>query len=340
MRNGTHVPTMAIGLLALVAGCAIPGGRPSGSATPDHSGASDRPSAELLRKQLNDDARLDDVGSALLRAAATRCAETVPRAGFRLFNLPAFSRPWQSYASQLGYTDTVQVLSVAKGSGAEKAGLRAGDRVISLDLQPATPGARIAHALRARILAAGARGQATVAITIRRDGRETALSVPLDKSCALGLMSWRQDAPDAWSDGRTIAVTTGMLAYARADEALAVVLAHEIAHVLIRTRAEPSGGRWIVDGSIELATSAVALATADPWLRMKGARPGLPASEADEQRADDLTRELLARTGNAASPHDFWRRLQLLDPADVPYARLHPLSMARIIRMDDPPTAR
>ena len=335
MRNRPHMRTMAVGALALAVGCASPGVRPTSSSMPDLSGASDRPSAELLRKQLANDARLDDVGSALLRAGAPRCAETVPRAGFRLFNLPAFSRPWQRYASQLGYTDTVQVLSVAKGSGAERAGLRAGDRVISLDLQPATPGARIVDALRARIVAAGERGQASVAITIRRDGRETALTVPLDKSCAVDLMSWRQDAPDAWSDGRTIAVTTGMLSFAATDGELGVLLAHEIAHADLIRRTQRNAWQSLVHGSAQLTESAIGLASDDRFVRMRSARPETPWDAATERAADEFTFSLLRAVGAPTSGvHAFWRRVLLPDPAEFPYAITHPMSMERILWLE------
>ena len=339
MSERVHVRALVLAVVLLGAACTLPGPKPTRIA-PDLSGAADPPSVGLLQQQLSDDARLDDVGVSLLRAAVPQCTARTRRAGFRLANVATFTRPWQASATTLAFTDTVQVVSVAKGSGADRAGVRAADRVVSIDGVPATPGSRIVEAMRARVATAAGAGAQHVTVVVRRDGRETSHTVPLDSSCALTFMSWRDDAPNAWSDGRTVAVTTGMLAYSRADDDLAVVLAHEIAHAVILGSAERSGRRQLVDASVDLATSAVALATDDPWLRMKGARPQSPASEADEQRADDLTRQLLLRTGHAASPHDFWRRLQLLDPAGVPYARLHPLSMTRIIRMDDSPTSR
>ncbi len=339
MRARSQVCAMVLTVAVLSTACAIPGVRKA-PLVPDLSGAGDPPSAGLLQQQLTDDARLDNVGFSLLRAAKSQCTESPRRAGFRLANNPTFTKPWQLAATTLGFTDTVQVVSVAKGSGADRAGVRAADRIVSIDGVPATPGGRIVQSMRARVAAAAASGAPSVGVVVRRDGKELALTVPLDSSCAMTLMSWRDDAPNAWSDGRTIAVTTGMLAYVNADDDLAVVLAHEIAHAIMRQSAPRSGRDRLLDATVDVATAAVAFATDDQWLRMKSARPEEPFSDADEQRADDLTRQLLVQTGHAAPSHDFWRRLQLLDPSSAPYPRNHPLSMPRIIRMDDRSTPR
>ena len=336
LRSQLHTWVLAVAVIS--AACTIPAIK-SAQLAPDLSGAASPPSAALLNQQLTDDARLDDIGAALLRAAAPQCAEGTRRAGFRFANAPTFTRRWESYATALGYTDTVQVVSVAKRGGADRAGLRAADRIVSIDGVTATPGSGIVESMRTRVTAAAARGAPSVNVTVRREGRESAYTVPLDSSCAMTFMSWRDDAPDAWSDGRTIAVTTGMIAYAHGDGDMAVVLAHEIAHAIIRRGTAHTGWDRFLDATADVATGAVGYATDDRWARMKRARPENPADDREEQRADDLTQQLLVQAGHRAPMHDFWRRLQLPDPASFPYARKHPLSMARIIRMDDRSTS-
>ncbi len=334
MRPRRHA--YLLGLVLLGVGCAIPGARPSASAKPDRSGFSAPPSMQLLQQQLEDDARLDDVGSALLRAAVPRCRETTRRTGIRLTNLAAFPRPWQQAAEDLDITDTVQVLSVAKGSGADRAGVRAGDRILALDGFSAQPGSRVVEAVRSRLATAAERGAPSVQVTLRRDGRELPLTIPLDSSCAMAFMSWRQDAPEAWSDGRTIVVTTGMLRFAaKEEEDLAIVLAHEIAHAVVLQASERTPWQSVVHGTGDLLTSAASLASSDRWLRMKGARRELPWDDASERSADEAASAILGAAGRSTRGlHDFWRRALLPDPSEFPYAITHPMSMERILWLD------
>jgi hypothetical protein len=316
--------------------CVLSGRRATTSAEPDRSGASDPPSATLLATQLANDAHLDDVGFALLKSAGARCPSAKPRAGFRFANRPAYTRMWQPFAAELGISDTVRVLSVAKGGGAESAGLRAGDRIVSLDGVPATPGDRVVSALRSHAAKSADGGARTLPATVRRDGRELSLSMPLDSVCALAFMSWRDDGPDAWSGDETIAVTTGMLAFAASDDELAILLAHEIAHRIVREGRPRGKMDAVLDATGDFATSAIGYATDDRWAQMKRDRPTEPTSREDERRADELTVEILRRAGRPVTGlREFWRRLLVPDPARMPYVRAHELSAERLFRLDE-----
>jgi imidazolonepropionase-like amidohydrolase len=326
---------LLLSVLLLGVGCAIPGLQRQGRVPPDKSGASDPPSAQLLRQQLEDDARLDNAGYPLLRAAAARCAESMPRTGLRLFNAQGVSGPWQGFARDAGYTDSLEVQAVAKGSGAATAGLRIGDHLIALDGTGVPLGARAIETVRARLAAAEARGASSVAATFRRDGKDQAITLPVEKSCAVRLMSWRQDAPDAWSDGRTIAVTTGMMTFAATDAELAVLLAHEIAHADLQRRAERSTWESLMHGATAATETVVGIASNDRFMRMRGARPDAPWDAATERAADERTIAILRAAGApSANVHAFWRRALLPDPSEFPYMRAHPMSMERILWLE------
>lgn len=328
-------------LVALLGACALPGRGAKTEKEPDLSGASDPPSRALLSKQISDDAHLDDVGFALLRSARSRCSEVKPRAAFRFINRPAYQRMWQPFAAELGFTDTVRIVSVATGGGADRGGLRADDRVVAVDGLSATPGDRTLSTLRGRIAKLADAGATSLAVTVRREGREQALTIPLDSTCALSFMSWRDDGPDAWSGPQVIAVTTGMLAFLANDDELAMLLAHEIAHRLARD-ARPKG-RFdaVTDVTGDLALGALGFATDDRWIAMKQARPTAPADGAEERRADELTVEILRKAGRSVTGvRAFWRRLLGPDPSRMPYVRAHELSVERLLRLEELSAAR
>ena len=86
---------------------------------------------------------------------------------------------------KLGNTDRARVVSVAEGSSAEKAGLRAGDDLIAFDGQPLISVADVQWAL------AGAPAGGTVPVVARRNGAETAVDLALTDG-------WRRNADISW----------------------------------------------------------------------------------------------------------------------------------------------
>ncbi|MBV8820839.1 MAG: PDZ domain-containing protein [Acidobacteriaceae bacterium] len=75
-----------------------------------------------------------------------------------------------------GVKEGVLVRSVAKGSAAEKAGIKAGDVVMKIDQTVVTTPSELSNAVRA------VHGKQTLAIELMRDKKETTVSVTIDQS--------------------------------------------------------------------------------------------------------------------------------------------------------------
>jgi metalloendopeptidase OMA1, mitochondrial len=115
--------------------------------------------------------------------------------------------------------------------------------------------------------------------------------------------------------GGKVAVYTGMFPVARDTDGLAVVLGHEIAHVLARHGAERMSQGLVTQlGGTVLAAVLGSGATSDRVLAAYGlgAQVGvlLPYSRAQESEADHIGLLLMARAGyDPTDALDFWRRM-------------------------------
>jgi len=290
-----------------------------------------------IETQFAQDARLDDVGFALLQAAVPFCGNAATRrTGFRYTSVSAFSRELKEAAGFLGYVDTVSVVSVAKGGPADRAGLKPGDRILAIDGEGIPLGTLGMSALRSRMQRAARDAKGEVRAIVRRAGAPLALTIPLDSACDFRLVSWRETTADAWGDGETISVTGPMMKYATTDSLLAVIVAHEIAHNAIRRTSTSSKSfqeAWRTLGSI--VGQAAVYVKGERWASMRVARPSAPFAVEVENRADDLTAYLLARVGRKArTSRDAWWTLLVKQDSTISWTKVHPTSADRLFRLD------
>src|SRR5262245_38766045 len=204
----------------------------------------------VIRSDLRDQQRLEDVGYPLLKAALPMCGPgaTDTRAGLRYANIHTFSKQYQPAARAMGFTDTLTVVSVTRGSAADRGGVKVGDHLVGVGLAEIDPGRNaIKHASdafeRARNLDTGLPltlrhgvspllPQAGVPETLSIVSAVAPISItlPTDTLCNYTLTAVKNDMLNAWADGRNVFVTSAMLRFAATDDELATVLAHEISH--------------------------------------------------------------------------------------------------------------
>lgn len=195
------------------------------------------------------DQRVGDVSYRLARAATPFCTERVPLAGFVLHGIEQYGAGSRDAARRtFGLGDGLAVLVVAHDSAAETAGLHAGDTILAIDGRP-VPAARAGQGGTARIEeATGAieRGTSTrLSIDVERDGARRTVAFATERGCASRF--WVDPSPrlNAESDGHEVEISAGYVMRAGDDAALAIVLAHELAHNILhhRARLESDGAR-------------------------------------------------------------------------------------------------
>jgi hypothetical protein len=189
------------------------------------------------------DASVATAGFRLARANLALCANRSFLAGITPHYLSQYDAAYRKAAARQFQLDTrPSVLAVAAGSPAEQAGLRAGDRLVAIDGQPfATAQAKAdsgvftdteqALDLIDRVGADGA-----LALRIERGHVASDVSVRLAQGCGSRFQVVPGDNLKAQADGAYVQISAGSVAFAQNDGELASVLAHELAHNMLRHR--------------------------------------------------------------------------------------------------------
>ncbi|MGZ8293260.1 MAG: M48 family metalloprotease [Telluria sp.] len=230
----------------------------------------------------------------------------------------------------LGMGDRMQVTGVLAGSGAAKAGLNVGDRLITAGGKQ-LPTGQAAAATVGSVFGALVRSQSTVAFGIERDQKERQLSVPVTRACSFGIELGNSDNVNSYADGQRVMVTRGMINFVEDDEELAYLLAKGMAHnALNHASAQRNAGT--ISSIIE---------------NLKGVRPDTsmligsggikPMPQELDAAADALSLYMLARAGyKIDGVSAFWKRLASTYPATVlnGYVANHPATAYRVAVID------
>ena len=204
-----------------------------------------------------------------------------------------------SYPAELGpaaesllkLDNRLRVMQVLDGSGAMRAGIQPGDILQSIQDQPLPLGAN-AENEAARLLAPLLKNAVDISVLILRKEQAIRLTIPLTAACAFSMEIGHTPQVNAYSDGRRIMITQGMLDFLSGDEELAVILAREMAHNVLQHAAAQqmtATAASMIDALLPLQPDAAALVSRG------GLRP-MPAKA--DQEADRLAMYLLARAGH------------------------------------------
>jgi Zn-dependent protease with chaperone function len=203
--------------------------------------ASDPPHWPLaLRAQM---LRLTEVGWRLRLAATPRCPRLAADIGVSIDHAAAYPEPARAaLMRELRLGDSPQVAAVASGSPAARAGIRPGDEVLSI--QGADMSAALAQSADPALfadevmdrLAALPPGRAATLVVQRGRAKLRKSVVPV-AICASRTALETHGSLDAYSDSSDIAVTSALIDFTANDDELALILGHELAHVILHAAA-------------------------------------------------------------------------------------------------------
>lgn len=331
-RSGIERLTAAIALLALT-GCAsmapttIPSSTSKAPSPPPTSSIDAERQLDGLTARQD---RVYKILAPLIARNAVLCKTSArPLLGFTAknrYSFPAELRPAAESRLQLG--ESLQVMQVLDGSGAMRAGVRRGDVLESIEGQALPKGVQ-AETEAARLIAPMLRNVAEVSVTVQRNGKPLALTVPLTTACAFTVDIGNAPQVNAYADGRRILVTTGMLD-ALSDQELAVIIAREIAHN-VQQHARAMQMRATLSGVID----ALLVPRPDP-AAFAGSAGLRPMEGKLDQEADRLAQYMLARAGlDPATAISTLEQLAQRHPATVSngYTALHPWTSERAALM-------
>lgn len=256
-------------------------------------------------------------------AGRALCPEPFPLTGLAFHHLGEYRPQDRPEAiARYGVDRGPGILSVVEDSPAAQAGIAAGDVILTANGNPFPRPADIAaepneNRRRERMSATEALleeqlRQGPVELSMLRSGQVRTITLGSIAGCPARGRLARSGQDNAFADGRYAIMTTGFLGFFRTDDELAVALAHELAHNILRhpQQLEAQG----------VPQSGIA--------RHIGRNARLV--RATEEEADRLSVRLLAAAGydlDAIIP--FWRRLYARPDAILQIISAHPSLRAR-----------
>ncbi len=313
----------AVSASLLLASCASDPGRLAGKPTDALARFhTDQAFDTLVRRQ----DRVYQIITPLLVKNTPLCKSSArPLLGFTAKNRYSYPAELRTAAeSRLKLGDELQVLQVLEGSGAMRAGMRRGDLLQAIEGQPLPRGAQ-AETEAAKLVQPLMRNASELAVTLSRGGTPVTLKVPLTPACAFAVEIGNAPHVNAYTDGRRIMVTAGMLDVLSDDE-LAIILAREVAHGTLRharTMQMTSTMVGVIDALLPVRPDL------SPFAGSAGIRPMDPQLD---QEADRIALYILARAGlDAALAPRTLEKLALAYPPTVTsaYTAIHPWTAER-----------
>ncbi|WP_229506834.1 M48 family metallopeptidase [Pseudoduganella rivuli] len=287
---------------------------------------------ESLKNMVALQDRLSRVSAPLLINNADLCRNQARNLlGFTAQNRYSYPGEYsEAAAAVLGYGDRLQISSVLAGSGAARAGLRKGDSLIAVE-DKALHGGPDAEAQAAEVLGPLVGNRAALNLTIGRSGLSQTLNVPVTRACAIRIQLGNADNINSYADGQRVAITRGMMNFAQSDEAIAYVLARDIAHNVLG-----HAGAMRQTGTQGSMIDNLVRAKPDTSLLIGGG--GIkPVPQDLDAAADTLAIYMLQRAGyNIDRAKPFWQKLSSQYPATVlnGYTAAHPAIAVRMAALD------
>lgn len=194
------------------------------------------------------DGRMAAIAYRLTTANAPLCRSLAPTPGWAIHSLGQYDPALRDQArASFGFETPIAVEAVVPGSAAAKAGVRAGDSIVSVDGRPigsGAPGKDASSAARDAAVEqiAGLPADRPLAVELMRDGRTRAVTIPASPGCRSAFEVLLGPGMTASADGRIVQI--GVRFFERYnDDEVAVVVAHELSHNILRhaARLEAAG---------------------------------------------------------------------------------------------------
>ena len=334
-----------LGVLLLIGffGCAMPSTERPQVSLPEMRDEITVQARDQFREYMEKDYRVKKIKDRLLYASRGLCKDAKFAYGFLYFD-PRKLRiesPVQNVLllDYMGFDKEENypiITYVSQGSNAWKAGLKKGDRIIRWEKKSVLAKFKKTHVksgeriVRTKFkwtytfekMLEKSSDEKEISLKINRrieSNRDTAFVLKMTKKimCNNPAFYIKGSEVNAYTDGKSIGITKGMLKFASDDE-LALVLAHELAHcfekhISKKQRNAILGGLFgaFFDGLV----SGLGIPTYRQYQRIGQLAGAISFSQGFELEADYVGLYIMARAGySTENAANFWRRMAKHDP--------------------------
>ncbi|MEL7028823.1 MAG: M48 family metalloprotease [Pseudomonadota bacterium] len=282
----------------------------------------------------------------LLSANADLCGEKTRPAIGAILTTPESAKALarglrESDIRAAGHAEGLQVTVLVEDGPADKAGLREGDRVLQIDERQIDGDEQPEKALKGLRKALKRDGRVRMSVA-SPDGPARVVTVEAETVCDFAVQVGRSSAINAYTDGRRLVILPGLERALADDDPLSLVLAHELAHAMLRHPRKLQRNAFLTGGVVIGPAASIAGTVGDMALRLVGAEPAVRLSRSGaalvtypygvefEREADYVGLYLFARAGgNLDGVEDLYTVFSAESPANTWHSISHPTTSER-----------
>lgn len=284
-----------------------------------------------LEQQIKYQQQLENVAWPVLAAALPICDAAFHKRdlGFSVASLGSFSKEYaQAAQAVFKMGDDLQVVTVAKDSPAARANIKSGDKLISMNGLLIERGKDAAKNFDKTLSALLAMDN-IVKLKTERDGVSREVSLRGQMLCYFPPVITMGDEVNAYADGKRIVVSKGMLRFAENDLELSTVVAHELAHNMMRHIDAKKSNYWLGTAA-DIAAAVAGVNTQGGFGRM-----GATAYSQEFESEADYVGVYVQALANQPIEHiaNFWRRMAAEHPGGIKenHGASHPSTPQRFL---------
>jgi len=257
---------------------------------------------ELAQRQ-----RLATVMFRLEQAAAPECKGGKSISGLELGGIGLFDKSYHPAAQSLGFGKGARVMSVAPGSPADKADIKAGDTLVAINGKTVDE-SKTAYRKADRALAE-AMQSGTANLTMRRAGSTYATALLPVAGCPTRIHITRETMPSPKANGEAVLIPYSLLRLSRTDDELATLAAFAFVFNVHELLSIPGEDELSIvknrDISVLMGKDESSLFTLQRGI----------ITRRELQQADEFAMTLMRRAGyDTRAAISFWRRLLVSTP--------------------------
>ncbi len=269
--------------------------------------------------------------------ASAMCPKTRQAIGIYPVNQYDFNQRFRKAAARLWQTgDRVQILFVARGSPADRAGVKPLDVILRIDDTAAPQGKKAVSRLRKLLMQRLDKSGIVRLVLERRNPqgvRQTITTVVRPtRICDYRFGVMTNDRVNAFANGVFVVVTSGMMRFVNNDDELALVVSHELAHNIMGHIQKMRRNAWL-GTLLDLLAAGYGVNTQGAFGRLALLR----FSKAFEAEADYVGMYIMARAGwRIERAPNFWRRMAASHPGSnrTGFTRTHPITSRRFLALE------